>query len=170
MRWVALSSFSGTEISMIRQFTGFNPIIGTNNKNSTLLGLGTLMSDRPTVDEYYNLFGESCDLITLHGWNRIIPDAVCNRYEIYNVHPGDIINHPELKGFNPQQKAIDLGLRKSGVVIHRCIPEVDSGEIVRFKQVDIADLDVDDVTKVLRAVSVNMWLDFLDDRINERWG
>jgi folate-dependent phosphoribosylglycinamide formyltransferase PurN len=164
MKWVALSSFSGSELLTITTLLDQQPIIATNNRSSKLLSVGaTQLSDRPAVDEYYNLFGNDCDIVTLHGWNRIIPDAVCNRYNIYNVHPGDIVNYPTLlKGYNPQQNAVERGFDRTGVVIHKCIPELDSGEIARFTQVDIKGLDVDAVIARLRSVSIDMWVDFLN--------
>lgn len=164
MKWVALSSFSGSELLLINTLLEQQPIIATNNRASKLLSIGaTQLSDRPSVDEYYNLFGDDCDIVTLHGWNRIIPDAVCERYNIYNVHPGDIVNYPTLlKGYNPQQRAVEGKFKKTGVVIHKCIPEVDSGEIVMFKQVDIEGLDLETVTELLRMVSVDMWIEFLE--------
>ena len=44
------------------------------------------------------------DLITLHGYLRIIPENICKQCKhIYNGHPGLINMYPELKGKDPQE-------------------------------------------------------------------
>jgi methionyl-tRNA formyltransferase len=163
MKWIALSSFSGSEILDISKY--YTPdAMFTNNPNSKLLKKGAkLLSPKPTSVEYMEAFGD-CELVTLHGWNKIIPADVCEKYNIFNIHPGDIVNHPDkLKGNNPYQAAIDHGLTKSGVVIHKCIPEVDSGEIVMFRQVNIAGFNAKEMVNIMREYSINLWLDFLDE-------
>lgn len=170
MKWIALSSFSGTEISDISKY--YQPdAMFTNNSKSALLKKGAkLLSPRPTSEEYIEAFGD-CELVTLHGWNKIIPADICEKYDIYNVHPGDIVNHPDkLKGANPYQAAIDHGLTKSGVVIHKCIAEVDSGEIIMFRQVNIKGFDVSEMVQLMREYSINLWLDFLEEYTdNSMW-
>jgi folate-dependent phosphoribosylglycinamide formyltransferase PurN len=174
MRWITLSSFTGTEVDVLTSRMSFhrfgdtdNFTTITNNPNSKLLSLldAKLISNRPTSLEYEKVFGSPDNtLITLHGWNRIIPADICNRYNIYNVHPGDIVNYPFLKGADPQQVAFDFKMERSGVVIHKCSPEVDCGEIVSFRQTDIKGLNVDEITFKLRAISIEMWLVFLKEQ------
>lgn len=176
MRWLALSSFSGTELDILIQWVANNYSISniyvdettaiTNNPNSKLLDKyqAKLIPNRPTSEEYKEVFGDPTNtIITLHGWNRIIPADICDMYTIYNVHPGDIVNYPFLKGADPQQKAIDMKLQRSGVVIHKCSAEVDSGEIVAFQQTNISGLNIDQVTSKLREISIQLWINFLQD-------
>ena len=50
--------------------------------------------------------GQYCD-------GQCEPGEVCEKRNIYNGHPGLITQYPQLKGKDPQQKAIDLGLEYS---------------------------------------------------------
>lgn len=76
--------------------------------------------------------------ILLMGYLRILSKEVCNRHEIYNIHPADIVNYPELKGKDPIERVYseDSSCKKYkrlGVVLHRVIPEVDEGPILYFE-------------------------------------
>ena len=84
---------------------------------------------------------------------------------MWNGHPGLITKYPELKGKDPQQKAIALGLKSSGCIIHRVTPEVDSGEIVASKEIQIENLEPADVFSKLHETSVNLWVEFLKTKI-----
>lgn len=138
--WIALYSQSGNEIralsGMIKRSPDF--IIGNhkmkditkitpNIESSTIY-----VHNRPSVEELTSIF-ETFDnpIITLHGWLRVIPAEICKRYDIYNGHPGWIVDYPELKGLNPQDKVADSikDYEVIGSVIHKVVPEVDAGEI-----------------------------------------
>lgn len=163
MKWVALSSYSGSELISITNNLDRVPNKCYSNNIATSLFAATIVDKTPSTVQYHEMFN-GADLITLHGWNRIIPDEIVNQYNIYNVHPGDVVNYPELKGKDPQQKAIDLGLTKSGVVIHKCTPELDGGEVVAFMQTNINN-DIDEVTNKLRNISIELWSLFLMERL-----
>lgn len=126
----------------------------------------TFVTKSPSVEEY-DLFLQPPDnhIITLHGWMRIIPPAICEKFNIYNGHPGDILAYPELKGKDPQQKAHDLGHKTIGTVIHKVIPEVDNGPIISVKKIDNTFKDVDSISIALREESIFLWTDFLKQRI-----
>ena len=167
MKWIALTSFTGTEIRLLSEQLGYGPdLIITNNIHSSIILKAdnfAILPDKPTPVDYRGVFrtvGTADEvLITMHGWNRIIPPSICEDYYVLNVHPGDIVVHPELKGFNPQQKAVELGLKYTGVVIHRASAEVDSGEIIMLRGgVNIEHLTVEEVTDLLRFVSIDLWL------------
>ena len=101
-------------------------------------------------------------LITLHGYLRLIPEnAISNR--MYNVHPGDIVKYPELKGIHPQAKALELGLSSTGVVIHEVTPEVDNGKIISSAQYTIDSKETKySLINNLRDLSIDLWCDFYE--------
>ena len=79
-------------------------------------------------------------IITLHGWLRIMPPEICNRYEIYNGHPGLITKYPELKGKDPQMRAWEGDYEFCGSVLHRVTEGVDEGEIINLKNSRLDEL------------------------------
>lgn len=174
MKWIALFSYTGTELSKLITKLGREPdLVITNNPDKInddgLLGdwVGHCISDRPTIDEYDDYFNivdvEQDVLITLHGWNRIIPDKICNKYTIYNVHPGDVVKYPQLIGADPQKKAVKLQLPSSGIVIHQVTPDLDQGPIIKHVGgVDIRGLTEVEVTDKLRNISIECWVDILN--------
>lgn len=107
----------------------------------------------------------SFDVILLMGYTRIIPKWMCNKYEIYNLHPGDIVKYPQLKGKDPQQKAYDLCLDTTGIVIHKVTPEVDDGEILH-RMTCIIDYrrDLDYLYQDLAFLAKVSWKKFLEKR------
>ena len=172
-QWICFFSQTGGEINSVRKLLGRDPDIIVTNKSDfsgvdqelldTCGAKIICLPDRPSKAEYQTLcelFEDNC-IITLHGYLRIIPDWMCEKYTIYNSHPGNIIKYPQLKGFNPQEKAFKLKLPKSGVVIHKVIPEVDCGEILAHVETDIKGLSLDEVYEKLHDTSINLWVDFL---------
>ncbi len=142
--WVALFSQTGSEIYNIAQRIRKHPkYILTNNADRETWhpGLEELSSIIVTgkhamlMDMLVGM--RNNPLVTLHGYLRILPEEVCEKHEVINGHPGDIIKYPELKGKDPQAKAIELGLPSTGVVIHKAVAEVDAGEILKYATRDI---------------------------------
>lgn len=174
MKWVALFSQTGSEILNVSNLLEINPYkIITNQQDITKINQTLLnkykkqiltVDKKPSLSMYYNMLDDA-DLITLHGWLRIIPGEICNKYEIYNLHPGLITKYPELKGFNPQEKAYKLKLPTSGCVIHKVTPEVDSGEILASSEVSIKNLKLEDVYKILHNNASKLWYMFLNQKI-----
>jgi len=109
---------------------------------------------------------KTCNLVTLHGWLRIIPADICDVFNIYNGHPGDIVEYPELKGFNPQEKAYDLKLSTSGSVVHKVTSQVDDGPIVHRVITSIRNCDIDTVYDRLRYTSLIAWKLFFTKHLN----
>ena len=168
-KWIALFSQSGSELAGICKNLGVCPdIIFTNNSN-----LDSLCADIQSMPRLAYMKSQSihdvlsinyAQIITMHGYTRILPKPITDQNFVINGHPGDIIKYPELKGKDPQQKAIDLGLRSTGVVIHRASEELDSGEIMSFRQVIINEKDtVESLSLRLKEVSINMWTDVMKD-------
>ena len=178
-RWCALYSQTGSELYEITKNIQRIPnIIITNSQKEfnsihNLIGniIGThldrtiyFFSKKPRIEDYRRVF-RKFDLITLHGWLNIIPPEICNKFEIYNGHPGLISTFPQLKGFNPQERAYNLKLKESGSVIHRVTAEVDAGEILMEKKINIEGLSLKDIICKLHDTSINLWCDFLKEKL-----
>ena len=182
--WVAFFSMTGSEIQKISQRLEINPdkIFIHYNKRLNPVDFvlnseinNKLIKNKPNVEDFdclnlYEIIGET-PIITLHGFLRIVPPEICSKFKIYNCHPGDIITYPELKGLDPQKKAVELKLPTTGVVIHEVSPELDSGEIVAYRE-HIINYDfstntqiIDNLTSELKAIAVDLWVDFLSTKL-----
>ena len=171
--WIAAFSRTGSEIyELSKRLHRFPDRIVSNspfsNVNTQLrdeyVGEWYILPKSPTIDQYrhaftvYNNVSDiSIPIITLHGWLKVIPAEICNEYYILNGHPGDIETYPELKGFNPQEKAFNLELPTSGSIIHRVTPEVDCGEILARQKVTISGLYLEEVYEQLHSNSIDLW-------------
>lgn len=122
---------------------------------------------KPEPVEYHRMFARGEPIITLHGWMRIIPGIICDEYDIYNLHPGDIVKYPELKGKDPQQRAWDDEYKTVGCVLHRAIGEVDSGDIVQRRWTRNKFDTFEDMNNKLRALSEDMWVKFLREELDK---
>jgi folate-dependent phosphoribosylglycinamide formyltransferase PurN len=170
-KWVAFFSQTGSEIVEVSKLLGRWPdMIVTNERSEHLRKIHPALEDKhlvfvenkPTEEELSMILSQYGNpLVTLHGWLRIMPPYICNRFEIYNGHPGLITEYPELKGKDPQQKAFDLGLEFSGCVIHRVTEGVDEGEILRSRKVYIKGLEIGELFHILHSISISLWVDFL---------
>jgi phosphoribosylglycinamide formyltransferase-1 len=122
----------------------------------------------PTVEEYDQLF-KSYDIITLHGWLRIIPPDICEKYNIYNGHPGLILpfKYPDLKGKHPQKRAWELKHSEVGCVIHKVTSEVDCGDILMYDQIPNTFNTLDEVYIALHEISTKLWHTFLKDKLGD---
>lgn len=167
--WFAMFSQTGSELQQIcKQLNRWPDVVFTNAKDvdlslwkqTDLVRLGH--EDKINSKVYSTLFemfaGGSNVLVTLHGWLKIVPADICEQYQIFNGHPGDIKKFPQLKGKDPQKKAFDLKLPWSGCVIHRVTAEVDGGPIVMHDEVPIFQCKtVDEVINVLKKTSIDQW-------------
>ena len=118
----------------------------------------------------YSIFNEkwrSDILVTLHGYLRILPASFCDKTRIFNGHPGLITKYPELKGFNPQEKTWNNKEKydQVGCVIHRVIPELDSGEVVASADTQNVFESQEQLTGCLHSMSVNLWCEFLRNNL-----
>jgi folate-dependent phosphoribosylglycinamide formyltransferase PurN len=177
--WVTFFSQTGTEIYDLSNALGIYPdCIVTNKQNhkNTNIGLKAVtefrsqklneniwiqLPQKPTVSDYEGVL--NCfenPVITLHGFLRIIPKEICEKYEIYNLHPGLIDKYPSLKGFNPQERAFAEGYKLAGCVIHRVTPGVDEGEILMSQGTGIEGMSLDGVYGALRDTALDLWKSF----------
>jgi len=177
--WVTFFSQTGTEIYDLSNIINTYPdCIATNKQDhkTTNIGLRAVtefrsqklneniwvqLPQKPTVSDYENaLKNYNKPVVTLHGYLRIIPKEICEKYEIYNLHPGLINKFPALKGFNPQERAFAGGYRLAGCVIHRVTPGVDEGEILMSQGVSIEGMNLDGVYGALRDTALDLWKSF----------
>jgi len=169
-RWVVLFSQTGKEIADISEaIKRFPDLILSNRGDLNTVDFRIrdrvqLISKIPSVEDYNRYFKKE-DIITLHGFLRILPEEICNSYAIYNGHPGLITEFPLLKGKDPQLKAFNMGLEYSGCVIHKVSPEVDCGEIQKNKKIEIKSLTLDEIYLYLRDVSLELWIEFLKEKL-----
>ena len=169
--WIAFFSQTGAEIADIAESLGRWPDrIYTNERPDHLRtiderivkqGFFTL-NNKPTLEEYEDFlvyFPEA--LITLHGWLRIMPPEICEKFTIYNGHPGLITEYPELKGKDPQIRAYEGKYPVAGTVIHRVTAGVDEGKVIAEERFNNWNLELDDLFRILRDRSLYLWCNFL---------
>lgn len=173
MKWFAMFSQTGGEIVNISKRLGCAPdMIITNNMDGDtwhpdLINLNSMFMRGPNkaLVEYLS----TCEpaLITLHGYLRILPAEVVERHEVINGHPGDIVQYPELKGKDPQQKAIDLNLPSTGVVIHKAVAEVDAGEIISREIFYLySEITTKQLISELKNIQLDLWCNYLDKKVD----
>jgi folate-dependent phosphoribosylglycinamide formyltransferase PurN len=170
----SIFSQTGSEIVEVSKLLGRWPdLIVTNERpehlrkiHPALEGKVCFVENNPTEEELSMILSQYGNpLVTLHGWLRIMPPYICNRFEIYNGHPGLITEYPELKGKDPQQKAFDLGLDFSGCVIHKVTEGVDEGEILQSRKVSIKRLEIAELFRILHSISISLWVEFLKNKL-----
>ncbi len=173
--WIAFFSQTGSEIVQISEALGRWPdMIITNRRPKSARTINPKLpkdklyytSNKPEEYEYLHYLRQTENpIITLHGWLRILPEDICNKYEIYNGHPGLITRYPELKGKDPQMRAFQGNYDTAGCVIHKVTPGVDEGEILMEREVGVRLLNLDGLFHILHKTSVNMWIEFLEERL-----
>jgi len=172
--WVALFSQTGSEIYNISKKLHRCPNLIITNKQS-LEGVNQNLvheygakifqiSKSPSIEEYKHHIPKNA-FITLHGWLRIVPAEICEQYEIYNLHPANLLLHSHLKGKDPQKRAAAEQLKWSGNTIHRCTSELDGGEIKEYSTVLIEDLNESEVYEKLHKDATNLWFTFLNKHL-----
>ena len=183
--WKAFFSQSGSEIYEISTQVGRFPDAIITNKNPedmdtinpNLLEKAfdrfIFIPSKPSVEEYREAI-RRVDMITLHGFLRILPPDICGRYKIFNGHPGLITQFPELKGKDPQKKVwwrhADTPYKLHGHVIHRVIPEVDAGEVLSAKQFFSNNIytefnSLDNYIIRLHKLAIENWVEFIKKQV-----
>ena len=178
--WTAMFSRTGYELAEIIKRLGIMPNNIICNKNVLesitcpellkIIDANKIKFHRttkaPAAGDYNKIFKNNTNqIITLHGWMRIVPPAICDKYEIYNGHPGLITKYPELKGKDPQIRAFNGGYPEIGTVIHKVVAEVDSGEVLATASLPNSYDSADGIFDVLREMSITLWCDILMDKL-----
>ena len=172
--WIAFFSQTGSEIANIAESIGKWPdLIITNKDFNNCLDVDERIDklyhlpNKPSVQDYNEVLSGFVDpIITLHGYLRILPKEICEKYSIFNGHPGLITWYPELKGKDPQVRAYE-GIQEgkyecAGVVLHKVIPEVDEGKILAEQYFGVdKSLSLDDLFHILKDRSLYTWIQFL---------
>ena len=169
-KWFAFFSHTGSEIYNLYEKTGIKPdkIItnlppGDERINKKLKKIKTefvYAPNRPTKQDYTRILARCGDCIcTLHGWMRIVPEAICEEYKFFNLHPGLITRYPELKGKDPQARVDPEVHEKIGVVIHRVTAGLDDGPVYAESSCHNVYNGESQVTDRLKEMAISTWLD-----------
>jgi folate-dependent phosphoribosylglycinamide formyltransferase PurN len=169
--WVAFYSHSGSEIQEICRELKIRPdIVCTNNPAGFIpFAAREVFKKRWKEDDYREVLSRyENPLVTLNGWMRIVPGPICSDFEIYNGHPALISEYPELKGKDKQEDVINQTEKYPfiGSVIHKCIEELDAGEILveeRVHNMKVHNRDL--IYDILRDTSLRTWLKFLPQHL-----
>ena len=169
--WIALFSQTGSEIVDIADSLGRWPEVIITNKRPKDLRIVNPhiydaqvieVSNKPTEEELDTIFEKyNNPVITLHGWLRIMPKNLCNKYKMYNGHPGLITEYPELKGKDPQVRAFEAKHDVAGCVLHKVTPGVDEGKVLMQEKFNTWELDLNELFLILKDKSLYMWTKFL---------
>ena len=172
--WIAFFSQTGSEIVNLQDALGRVPdLIVTNDRPDHLrkinegIELCYHMPNKPTLEDYQEVLSKYDNpLVTLHGWLRIVPEEIADKYEIYNGHPGLITLYPDLKGKDPQVKAWEARYKTIGSVIHKVTAGVDEGPVVLERAFNLERLlSLDNTFRILHNISTDLWIKFLRERL-----
>ncbi len=169
-RWFAMFSQTGGELKSIMKNTGKCPdAILTNNLESK--AFKDMIQHRP--QELYNYLIESAqpgDMITLHGYLRVIPQDVLEQLKdvyIVNGHPAPIEDYPELKGKDPQERLIKGILAGEysclGATLHEVVAEVDAGKVIKAYAAAPLSNTYEGLWSELYQLSIELWTDFIKE-------
>ena len=170
--WIAFFSQTGSEIVEIsKALQRWPDVIITNERpsklrtiNPELLEQDLLVTtkNKPSEEELLDLLGYYEDpIITLHGWLRIMPPKICESYNIFNGHPGLITEYPELKGKDPQMRALKGEYPVMGCVLHKVDPGVDEGKIIAEERFNAFNITEEEMWIATRDRSLYLWIKFL---------
>ena len=170
--WIAFFSQTGTEIVDLAESLGRWPdLIVTNqrpvglrviNKKLKETDVLVTVSNRPNVSELEEVIGYYDNpIITLHGWLRVMPASICEKYKIYNGHPGLITEYPELKGKDPQIRAFEGKYPVMGCVLHKVTAGVDEGRVISETRFNAFEITEEEMWKATRDRSLYLWINFL---------
>ena len=90
---------------------------------------------------FISLIPAEIDLIVLAGFMPILPEEVCKKFQgkIINTHPSLLPKHGGLGmyGVKVQESVIKNGDAKAGCSVHYVTREVDDGEIILRKEINV---------------------------------
>ena len=178
MKWIAFFSQTGSEIVDLSKRLGRKPdLIVTNNFEDKIkfhpgireMGVTIMSAKHDMIMNYFRnqvIYNVSETIISLHGYLRILPADICEKYEIYNGHPGAITLYPELKGKDPQEKVWQENEKYTtiGSVVHRCTAELDDGEVLKAVYLRNRNYTKEDLYASLKMTSSSAWLFFLREK------
>lgn len=181
MKHVSLFSQTGSEIADIAEKRGVWPnlIISSHGDTSRIdpriterdnwIPVYDIKGDSGNLVGIYESLLDGADLVTLHGWLKIVPSVICEKFKIYNGHPGLILDEfyrDTLRGRDPQIKTWN-NLSKYpfiGSVVHEVVPEVDAGKIVNYSYTTHNCKTIQEVYSTYKKMSLSAWLEFFNDQ------
>ena len=178
MNWVAFFSQTGSEIVELSKSIKRKPdLLVTNNFEDKIkfhpgireLGVTIMSAKHDMIMNYFRnqvVYNVPQTLISLHGYLRILPADICEKYEIYNGHPGSIELYPELKGKDPQEKVWQDNDKYTiiGSVVHKCTAELDGGDVLKSVSVRNRNYTREDLYASLKMTSLSAWNFFLREK------
>ena len=178
MLWVAFFSQTGSEIVELSKKLNRKPdLIVTNNFEEKIkfhpgireLGVTIMSAKHDMIMNYFRnqvIYNVSETIISLHGYLRILPADICEKYEIYNGHPGAIDLYPELKGKDPQMKVWQDNDKYPiiGSVVHKCTAELDGGEVLKAVHLRNRNDTLEELFNALKMTSLSTWNFFLREK------
>lgn len=185
INWKTLFSQSGSEIYEVSKLLGrFPDEIITNKSPENIEKINPKLLEEAydrfvfipriaTPLEYKTAIGHA-NIVTLHGYLRILPPEVCYWYSIFNGHPGLITRYPELKGKDPQARAWneykDNPRVFHGHVIHKVISAVDEGSVEATAYFKTNDLyqeyeTLETYIAELHKIAIHNWVAFLRKKL-----
>lgn len=178
MKWIAFFSQTGSEIVELSKALHRVPdLIVTNNFEDKIqfnpelrkLGCTIMTAKHDRLMGYFrdqHLYEPTETIISLHGYLRVLPADICEKYEIYNGHPGAIDLYPELKGKDPQEKVWQNNDYYTiiGSVVHRCTAELDGGEVLKAVHLRNRCYTIDELYDSLKMSSLSAWTFFMKEK------
>ena len=176
--WIAFFSQTGSEIADLSEALGRWPdVVVTNTRPENLRTIDSRITEivgddliflpnKPTVKSYKAILHDKDAIVTLHGWLRVMPPELCEKFKMFNGHPGLITDYPELKGKDPQVRTWE-GIKEgkyttAGCVIHRVTAGVDEGEVLSFERFSTWDIkNLNELFNVLKDRSLYLWINLL---------
>lgn len=103
------------------------------------------------------------DLIVLAGWMHILSPAVIDRFprRIINLHPALPGEFPGKQAVRDAWQAFAAGrIRRTGVMVHEVVPEIDAGPVLATAEVPIHAADtLDDLFERIHATEHRVLVD-----------
>jgi folate-dependent phosphoribosylglycinamide formyltransferase PurN len=174
--WIAFFSQTGSEIvDIAKSLNRWPDTIVTNQRPARLRNINpeieesniiVTTSNKPTTEELEDILGYYKNpIVTLHGWLRVMPPGLCEKYTIFNGHPGLITEYPHLVGKDPQIRAFREKLPVMGCVLHRVTAGVDEGPVIAEERFNAFQITEEEMWKVTRDRSLYLWVQFLKNLV-----
>ncbi len=119
------------------------------------------------IETYDFLKEREYDLYVLAGYMRILPERVLALGTFVNIHPSIL---PKYKGINSIERAFEARESKTGVSVHFVVPEVDSGEIIVQKIVEIkSKMTLEELETAVHKIEHEIYPPVIKNLLNEEY-
>lgn len=112
------------------------------------------------------VFAHGVGLVVGAGYMRVLTPVFLERFPaVINVHPSLL---PEFRGLHAIRRALEAGVKRTGVTVHFMVEEVDAGPVIRQESVPILPGDTEeDLHKRLRPIEHRLLVEAVADYF---WG